>query len=150
MIGQLPPVPIILEETYSTGPYKFWGSARDTYMRQIDMMKRGFLQAVKLGRKDRLVIPIEQVSRGEIYPANEAMQLGLVDRLGSQSECIEKAASLARIANYKIIFLNDIATDDKEGAKNFFALDENGESTGYPREPGFYFLYISEFKGGLQ
>ena len=56
VIGQLPPVPIILEETYSTGPYKFWGSARDTYMRQIDMMKRGFLQAVKLGRKDRLVI----------------------------------------------------------------------------------------------
>ena len=148
VIGQLPPIPIILEEVYSTGPYKFWGSARDTYMRQIDMMKRGFLQAVELGRGSRLLIPIEQVSRGEIYPANEALQLGLIDRLGSQSEAIEKAASLAHISNYKIVPINTLINEKKDTEKSFYNLDENGDSTGYPQESGYYFLYIPEIKGG--
>jgi protease-4 len=150
VIGQLPPIPIILEETYSTGPYKFWGSSRDTYMRQIDMMKRGFLQAVELGRGERLLIPIDQVSKGEIYPANVALQLGLIDRLGSQSEAIEKAASLAYILNYKVTSLNEVVGNDEDGSKSFYALDKNGESTGYPKEQGFYFLYIPDFKGDMQ
>ena len=99
VIGQIPPVPIILEEVYSTGPYKLWGSPRDTYVRQIDMMKRSFLKAVEVGRGERLAITLERVSRGEIYPASEAMGYGLVDALGSQSEAIEKAAQLAHVAN---------------------------------------------------
>jgi len=150
VIGQLPPIPIILEDVYSTGPYKFWGSARDTYMRQIDMMKRGFLQAVELGRGSRLLLPIEQVSKGEIFPANVALQLGLIDRLGSQSEAIEKAASLAYITNYQVVSLNKVISDKEGSAKSFYAVDKNGEFTGYPKEYGFYFLYVPELKGGLQ
>ncbi|MBM3137163.1 MAG: S49 family peptidase, partial [Chloroflexi bacterium] len=88
VIRQIPPMPILLEEIYSTGPNKFWGNPRDTYVRQIDMMMRSFLKAVEVGRSHRLTIPIEQVSRGEVYPASEALGYGLVDRLGSLSEAI--------------------------------------------------------------
>lgn len=150
VIGQIPPVPILLEEIYSTGPYKFWGNPRDTYVRQIDMMKRSFLKAVEVGRGDRLAISIEQVSRGEVYPASEALGYGLIDQLGSQSEAIEKAARLAHIANYEVVNLSQMVDQERSEASAFYALDENGESTGYPREPGFYYLYIVDFKGGLQ
>jgi protease-4 len=150
VIGQIPPVPILLEEIYSTGPYKFWGNPRDTYVRQIDMMKRSFLKAVEVGRGDRLAISIEQVSRGEVYPASEALGYGLIDQLGSQSEAIEKAARLAHIANYEVVNLSRMVDQERSEVSAFYALDENGESTGYPREPGFYYLYIADFKGGLQ
>lgn len=150
VIGQIPPVPIILEETYSTGPYKFWGSARDTYVRQIDMMMRSFLKAVEVGRGERLAIPLETVSRGEIYPAAEALSYGLIDALGSQSEAIRKAAQLAHIANYEVVDLEKLIEEEQTEAAAFYAVDDNGQITGYPREPGFYYLYISDFRGGLQ
>lgn len=150
VIGQIPPVPILLEEVYSTGPYKFWGSPRDTYVRQIDMMKRSFLKAVEVGRGDRLTISIEKVSRGEVYPASEALGYGLIDRLGSQSEAIQEAARLAHVANYQVVDLSKLVDQEQSEASAFYSQDENGEITGYPKEPGFYYLYIADFKGGLQ
>jgi protease-4 len=150
VIGQIPPVPIILEETYSTGPYKFWGSARDTYVRQIDMMMRSFLKAVEVGRGDRLVIPLERVSRGEIYPATEALSHGLIDALGSQSEAIGKAAQLAHIANYEVLDLGQLVEKAQSEEEAFYAVDDQGQITGYPKETGFYFLYIANTQGGLR
>jgi protease-4 len=150
VIAQLPSVPIIYEEIYSTGPYKFWGSSRDAYVRQIDMMKKNFLQAVLLGRENKLSISDEQILRGEIYPASEAMQFGLIDGLGSQSEAIEKAAQIAKISHYDVIDLAQAVEKSQDEASAFFAVDEEGETTGYPKESGFYYLYIAEVKGGLK
>lgn len=150
VIGQLPPNPMVFEEVYSTGPYKLWGTARDNYVRQIDLMKRSFLAAVEAGRGDRLNVSIERVSRGEIYPASEALQLGLIDELGSQSEAIEKAAQLARVANYRTVNLFSIIEVEDAGEESFFKLDEDGEPTGMPKEPGFYYLFVPDIKGGLR
>jgi protease-4 len=148
VIGQLPPVPIVIEETYSTGPYKLWGTPRDTYVRQIDMMKRTFLEAVKLSRKDRLNITVERISRGEIYPASQALNFGLIDALGSQSEAIQKAAELAKIAHFHTVNLGQAVYDENSSAIGFFAVDENGNVTGIPKDSGLYYLYIPDFMGG--
>lgn len=150
VIAQLPSIPMLYEEIYSTGPYKFWGSARDTYVRQVDLMKDTFLEAVLLGRGDKLTISEDVILRGEIYPASEALQYGLIDEVGSQSEANEKAAKLARIANYQTVNLADSIEREQDEASNFYAVDENGETTGYPKEAGFYYLYISDVKGGLK
>ena len=148
VIGQLPPVPMVLEETYSTGPYKLWGTPRDTYVRQIDMMKRTFLEAVKLSRGDRLDISIERISRGEIYPASQALNFGLVDALGSQSEAIQKTADFAKVANYQTVNLGIAVMQKYDNAVGFYSLDDEGNITGLPREPGLYYLYIPDFMGG--
>ena len=150
VIGQLPVVPIILEEIYSTGPYKLWGQARDTYVRQIENMKEGFLQAVEFGRGENLVLTLEEISRGEVYTANEALRLGLIDALGAQSDAIELAAQKAHIAHYRTVYLDEVLDQEKSTVSSFFALDKNGEITGYPKEPGFYYLYIPDVKGGLR
>jgi len=150
VIAQLPSVPIIYEETYSTGPYKFWGSSRENYVRQIDMMKENFLQAVTLARGDNLKLTEDSILRGEVYPASEALQHGLIDALGSQSEAIETAARLAKVAHYSTIDLLEQIEGGAAEAGTFFALDEKGEMTGYPKEPGFYYLYIAGMEGGLK
>jgi len=150
VIGQLPAVPIILEEIYSTGPYKLWGQARDTYVRQIEIMKEDFLQAVEFGRGENLAITLEEISRGEIYSANEGLKLGLIDALGAQSNAIELAAQKAHIAHYRTVHLDEELNQENNMGSSFFALDENGEITGYPKEPGFYYLYIPDIKGGLR
>ena len=151
VIGQLPPAPIVLEEVYSTGPYKIWGSAKDAYVRQIDMMKQSFLEVVEVGRGDKLQISIEKISRGEIYPANEAMRLGMLDAIGPLSKAIEFIAKAAHIHHYEVIYLEKaVKAAEEEKGKSFFAVDESGDCTGYPKEPGFYYLYIADVKGVLQ
>lgn len=142
IIGYLPPVPMIFEGIVSTGPYKLWGTPRDTYMRQIEMIKQGFYGAVKAGRGERLKAGPEIVLSGQIWPGSEALQLGLIDELGAQSEAIEKAASLARVSNYKTVNLADLAILQPTTPYRFFATSSTGMTLPYPNEPGIYMLYI--------
>lgn len=144
VIGYLPSMPTIFEEIISTGPYKLWGSPRDTYMRQIEMIKQGFFAAVQAGRGDRLTAGPQVVLSGQIWPASEALRLGLIDELGSQSDAVEKAASLARVSNYRVENLFDLTGSAfaDSGAFGFFAESSEGASLPYPREAGIYLLYI--------
>ena len=149
VIAGLPDTPYIEEDMYSTGPYKLWGSSRDAYIRQIEGMKNAFLRAVEFGRGDRLTIPLTEVSRGAMYPASEAVELGMIDEIGAQSDAIELAAKKALIAHYKIIDLKSAVSQEKIEAGSFFATDEKGKSTGYPSNPGFYYLFVPDFGGDL-
>ena len=150
VIANLPDHPYIQEDIYSTGPYKLWGTSRDTYIRQIEVMKEAFLNAVEFGRGEKLTISLKDISRGEIYPAVEAIKIGLIDSIGPQSNAFEIAAKKAKINHYQLIDINNIIEHDKMESNPFYALDKNGEITGYPKEPGFYYLYVPDIKGGIR
>lgn len=143
VIGYLPESPSIFENVISTGPYKLWGSPRDTYMRQVEMIKQAFYGVVKAGRGDRLAVGTEVVLSGQIWPASEAFQLGLIDALGSQSDATEKAASMARVSNYKVADLYVLAgLQSNPSYYGFFAESAEGTTLSYPKEAGIYLLYI--------
>lgn len=143
VIGMLPDSPTIFENIISTGPYKLWGSPRDTYMRQIETIKQAFYEVVKTGRGDRLTAGPEVVLSGQIWPASAAYQIGLIDELGSQSDAVEKAASLARVSNYQVIDLYSLAVPQPApSAYGFFAESTEGATLPYPKEAGIYLLYI--------
>jgi protease-4 len=143
VIGYLPPVPFIYEELISTGPYKLWGSPRDSEMRQIDMIKDAFYQAVTLGRGDRLKAGPEVVLSGQIWLGTEAARLGLIDEIGTESDAADKAAELARIAHYKTADLRALAgIPDPYPA--FFIESPEGVTLPYPKEAGIYMLYIPQ------
>jgi len=151
VIGDIPSKPRVLEEEYSTGPYKLWGFPQDAYIRQMDMMKDTFLEAVLKGRGTYLKITSEKILRGEIYPASEALRLGLIDELGPLSSAIEKAAHLAYISHYKISDLKikqEAEQSKEEGSPSgFYGVDANGQPTNLPKEPGFYYLYVANMGG---
>jgi protease IV len=146
VIGYLPPTPIIFEEVISTGPYKLWGAPRDSDMRQIDMLKEGFYQAVMLGRGDRIKVSPEVVLSGRIWIGTEAVNIGIADELGTETDALNKAAELAKVANYKTVDLRELA-----GIVNtplpFFIQSPDGVKLPYPIEAGLYMLFIPQLSG---
>jgi protease IV len=150
VIGYLPPAPAVLEEVYSTGPYKMWGEPRDTAMREMEMLKQGFYSAVTLGRGGRLKVPREVILRGQIYPGSEALRMGLIDELGSVSQGYDKAAEMTHISHYRIEDLRTLASVPTPPTNSLplgFFQTRDGVSTGYPNNPGIYMLYIPNAEG---
>lgn len=142
VLSQLPPAPSVFEDTVSTGPYKLFGSARDSQLRRMEAIKQAFYEAVTLGRGEALKIGPETLLRGEIWLGGEALRLGLVDELGSVSQAIQHAAEMAQVANYRVEDLREPAGLPPEFSFPFFIETAEGVLTPYPRQSGLYLLWI--------
>jgi protease-4 len=142
VINYLPPAPFIIEDVITTGPYKLWGAPRDTEMRQTEMVKLGFFQAVELGRGERLIAGPEIVFSGQIWTGIEALRLGIIDELGTETDAAKKAAELARVANYEVRDLRELAGVAGDMLDYFFLQSPEGLTLPYPKEAGTYLLYI--------
>ena len=148
VIAYLPSAPMIFEDLISTGPYKLWGTPRDTSMREVEMIKQGFFQAVTLGRGSRLKIGPDILLHGQIWPASTAYQYGLVDQLGSETEAYDEAASLAHLWHYKMTDLYVASgLSQSTSAVGFFQQTNDGSKSPYPSQAGIYMLYIPALPG---
>jgi protease-4 len=148
VIGYMPDSPSIFESVVSTGPYKLWGEPRDAFQRELEMIKQGFYQAVKLGRGDRLTIGPEVILSGRIWPGTEALRAGLIDALGSQSDAFDKAAHLANVGHYQVVDLAYLAGAAYAPTTSFFYQTQQGITLPYPKQPGMYLLYIPPVPAG--
>lgn len=142
VIGYLPPSPFLYEDVISTGPYKLWGSPRDAYLREIDMIKGVFFDAVQKGRGDALKVGPETVLRGQLWTGVEATNLGIIDEIGTESDAIQKAAKMAHLWNFDSASLYELAGLQPSYSGLFFQTNSDGVSLPYPAEPGLYLLYI--------
>lgn len=142
VIGYLPPAPFLIEDIISTGPYKLWGAPRDSDMRQIEMVKRGFFEAVNLGREGRLNAEPQVIFSGQIWAGSEAVRLGIADEIGTETDAYAKAASLAKVAHYQVKDLYELAGLVSPYAYPFFFQSPDGMVMPYPNEAGTYLLYI--------
>lgn len=141
VIGYLPPAPFVIEDVISTGPYKLWGAPRDSDMRQVEMIKQGFFQAVKLGREGKLNGDDSVIFSGQIWAGTDALRLGIIDAFGTENDGAQKAAELAKIANYKVADLADLAGINLYTGL-FFMQGADGMVLPYPNKAGTYMLYI--------
>jgi len=94
-------------------------------------------------RGDKLKKPIDELAGGRVYTGKQALDLGLVDKIGTLSDAIEYAAAQAKIEKYEIRVvpepknLLEILLEDVEGQKEdgkHVSLD--GEATGRGVSPG--------------
>jgi protease-4 len=81
--------------------------------------------------------------RGEVWLGTDALRMGLVDELGSQSRAVEKAAQLGRVPRYRVADVRELAGLPLVAEDLFFIQSPEGKTTSYPREAGLYLLYIS-------
>jgi protease-4 len=141
VIGYLPPAPFVIEDIITTGPYKLWGAPRDSDMRQIEMIKQGFFEAVRLGRGEKLTGSEAVTFSGQIWSGTDGLRLGIIDEFGTESDGAKKAAELAKVANYEVL---DLAEPSGVQSFDFFFFMESpvGLSLPYPREAGMYLLHI--------
>ncbi len=142
VIGYLPPAPFLIEDIISTGPYKLWGAPRDSDMRQIEMVKQGFFEAVNLGREGRLNAGPQVIFSGQIWAGSEAVRLGIADEIGTETDAFAKAASLAKVAHYQVKDLYELAGLVSPYGYSFFFQSPDGMVMPYPNEAGTYLLYI--------
>lgn len=141
VIGYLPPAPFVIEDIITTGPYKLWGAPRDSDMRQVDMIKEGFFEAVRLGRGDKLTAEENVTFSGQIWSGIDALKLGIIDEFGTENDGSKKAAELAKVAHYNIVDLA-IPAGVNLNSGIFFIQSPDGMVMPYPNEAGIYMLYI--------
>lgn len=147
VIAFLPGDVYIEDEILTTGPYKAFGGTRDGSVRQIERAKFAFLQAVELGRGERLTIPREVLSRAEVYTGVQALEYGMIDGLISTDEAVARAAELAGLRNFEAVELYPLAFNLDDTA--FFgsyqppAIDaEKLWATPTDLSPGLYYRHI--------
>lgn len=93
------------DQRLTTGPYKLFGGTSTGVVRQVEMAKHTFLDAVRIGRGDRLVASLEELSRAEVYSGVQALRMGLIDGLMGTDEVVQNAAALAGLRNYEVVDL---------------------------------------------
>jgi protease-4 len=69
---------------------------------------------IQEGRGDKLTKPLEEMAGGRVFTGRQALDLGLVDRLGGLSDAIKYAAAEANISDYEIRVIPK--------TKNFFEM----------------------------
>ena len=62
-----------------------------------------FTKRVADGRK-MTVAQVDSIGQGRVWAGADAINIGLVDKLGSIDDAIEKAAQLAKVSNYSIVY----------------------------------------------
>jgi ClpP class serine protease len=90
-----------------------------------------------------LKISPETLLRGQIWPGTEALRLGLIDALGTETDAFKKAAELARVVHYQTTDLRNLVTSQGSYVQ-FFLQSPEGLRLPYPTEPGIYMLYIPQ------
>jgi protease-4 len=135
------------EDYVSTGPFKFSGGSRGDYMRQIELIKLGFLEAVFAQREHRLLTDRDTLSSGEVFLGLQALRLGLIDELGASSEALYKAADLAHLAHYEMVDVASLVYSDEPPEEDIYIHLEallNHKDPAW--EQGFFYLYIEPEK----
>ena len=98
------PQPEELDENVgTTGPFKATGRSKRKAISHLEMVRQEFIDVVRSQRGDRLQLSEEELSQGEIHVGVEALRFGLIDKIGTRTAAIEKAASLAGLRNYGVI-----------------------------------------------
>lgn len=122
-------------EQITTGPFKVTGKGRKNYAGQVEAIKKSFLMAVISQRGDKLQVDEERLSRAEIFLGAEGVRYGLADALGTGSDAMQKAASIAGIANYDTLDINKAMNITFSG--RFHDLKEINKTT----TPANYYIY---------
>jgi protease-4 len=112
---------LIEEEVITTGPFKSFGETRDGFIRQMEVSKFSFLEAIQAGRGDRLNVDPTYLSRAEIWNGVQAADMGLIDGLMPTTDSIKRAAELAGLANYDVVELWPLVMEQDEGGLGFAA-----------------------------
>jgi protease-4 len=69
------------------------------YMQRVYEVFKGH---VTRGRGDRLRKPIDEIAGGRVYTGRQALDLGLVDRLGGLDQALEYAAAKVSLQDYEV------------------------------------------------
>lgn len=123
-LGMVPDRPLTAEE-------------RDIIQMEVNRVYQTFMKRVSDGRKIT-VAQVDTIGQGRVWTGKQALEIGLVDRIGGLDDAIKSAAKKAKIAQYAIkqypakedalsMFLNS----SKEKVQIWMAQQQMGEFYNY-------------------
>jgi protease-4 len=162
--GYIPSDLAVNDLILASGPFKLSATNQAEFVREIEGIKREFLETVKAGRGERLQMKDHEVLTGLAYSGRESVELGLIDYLGTTNDAILMAAELAGISNNRVVdleleVLKDIFGDDFSYYKKLeravlpemfgddfstadnWVYSKNPLTDGFMLPPGAYMLY---------
>lgn len=148
VISTMPAPSFLVEDYLFTGPFKAFGSPRDSYMRQMEVLKDTFIEGVFAQRGDRLAkneVDRATLSRGEIYVGALGLHMGLVDAIGSREDAIAHAAELAQLRHYGVLDVTaEMSRTGQLPAYSMYLPQELiSHLAGQRGSPGYFFLYLA-------
>lgn len=104
---------------------------------EVNQIYSGFTQKVATGRKKSKVY-IDSIGQGRVWSGTEALNNGLVDKLGNINDAIASAAKKAKLKDYKIVEypsqidpLQSLFKDTGDKVRTYFTKRELGENYTY-------------------
>lgn len=95
-----------------------------------------FTKRVADGRK-MTVAQVDSIGQGRVWAGADAIKIGLVDKLGSINDAIDKAAQLAKISKYAIVYY----PKQKDWFTMLFSKEDEVDAALRAKLGRFYFTY---------
>lgn len=121
---------------YGTGLRPLDGAEMATIQNSIEQIYSTFTKRVADGRK-MTVAQVDSIGQGRVWAGVDALNLGLVDKLGNIDDAIAKAAELAKISNYSIVYY----PKQKDWFTLLFSNDDEIEAALKAKLGNLYFTY---------
>ncbi|MEZ0249173.1 MAG: S49 family peptidase [Thermoproteus sp.] len=93
------PIPL---EVFPSGYDKLYGMSLLGYYNSIDEAAASFLSVVLKSRGDRLKAPADLLATGRLFTAEEALRLGLIDKIGGISDAVADMARSLGLTSYSV------------------------------------------------
>jgi protease-4 len=84
------------------GDHTFTNSERQRMQSWMDEIYGVFKGHVTASRGDRLKKPIDELAGGRVFTGKQALDLGLVDRIGTMQDAITHIAGQAKLTDYEV------------------------------------------------
>jgi len=108
--------------------------------REVDRIYSSFTKRVAEGRKKSQAY-IDSIGQGRVWSGTQALQNGLVDKLGNIDNAIHSAAKMAKLKDYRIVTypiqkepLESIFGDAADQLKDYFTKLQLGEQYTYYKQ----------------
>ena len=121
---------------YGTGLRPLDGTEMATIQNSIEQIYSTFTKRVADGRK-MTVAQVDSIGQGRVWAGVGALNIGLVDKLGNIDDAIAKAAELAKISNYSIVYY----PKQKDWFTLLFSNDDELEAALKTKLGSLYFTY---------
>jgi len=111
VIAVVPPIVIPSETIIETGVCKYTGFLINEYPCKVDEIYQNFVKAVNESRGTKLKVPLSELINGRIFLGTEAIKVGLIDKIGSYLDAVERAADMANLREYDVVDLLEVVSD---------------------------------------
>ena len=113
------------------------GAERLVIQKEVDRIYGSFIKKVSDGRKKTKGY-VDSIGQGRVWSGSQALENGLVDKLGDIDNAIQSAATMAKLKDYKIVSypaqkdpLESLFGDTADQVKDYFARLQLGEQYTY-------------------